>query len=130
MLRVRGLTMRYPNGKLALAGFDLSVEAGELVVVLGGNGSGKTTLLRCISRMLTPTAGRNLAQRHQSGRAFGRAAASGAPAAGDDLAACQPGAAAQRAEQCRLRVPSAVMAGCGRRSAACPRSNAAPPMII
>ena len=52
MLRVRGLTMRYPNGKVALAGFDLSVEAGELVVVLGGNGSGKTTLLRCISRML------------------------------------------------------------------------------
>lgn len=57
MLRVRGLTMRYPNGKRALAGFDLSVEAGELVVVLGGNGSGKTTLLRCISRMLSPTAG-------------------------------------------------------------------------
>ena len=57
MLRVRGLTMRYPNGKLALAGFDLNVEAGELVVVLGGNGSGKTTLLRCISRMLRPTAG-------------------------------------------------------------------------
>ena len=57
MLRVRGLTMRYPSGKLALAGFDLSVEAGTLVVVLGANGSGKTTLLRCISRMLSPTAG-------------------------------------------------------------------------
>src|SRR5689334_3820713 len=57
MLRVRGLAMRYSNGKLALAKFDLSVEAGELVVVLGGNGSGKTTLLRCISRMLRPTAG-------------------------------------------------------------------------
>ena len=57
MLRVCGLTMRYPNGKLALADFDLSVEAGELVVVLGGNGSGKTTLLRCITRMVRPTAG-------------------------------------------------------------------------
>jgi phosphonate transport system ATP-binding protein len=57
MLRVCGLTMRYPNGKLALADFELSVAAGELVVVLGGNGSGKTTLLRCISRMLQPTAG-------------------------------------------------------------------------
>src|SRR5579864_3579776 len=57
MLHIRGLTMRYPNGKLALAEFDLCVEPGELVVVLGGNGSGKTTLLRCISRMLTPTAG-------------------------------------------------------------------------
>jgi phosphonate transport system ATP-binding protein len=57
MLRVAGLTMRYPNGKVALAGFDLSVAAGELVVVLGGNGSGKTTLLRCVSRMLRPSAG-------------------------------------------------------------------------
>ena len=57
MLRVCGLTMRYPNGKLALAGFDLTVAAGELVVVLGGNGSGKTTLLRCITRMLDPSRG-------------------------------------------------------------------------
>jgi phosphonate transport system ATP-binding protein len=57
MLRVCGLTMRYPNGKVALAGFDLTVKAGELVVVLGGNGSGKTTLLRCITRMLEPTGG-------------------------------------------------------------------------
>ena len=49
--------MRYPDGKLALADFDLAVSAGELVVVLGGNGSGKTTLLRCITRMLRPSAG-------------------------------------------------------------------------
>src|ERR1700751_6339457 len=57
MLVVRGLTMRYPNGTPALSDFSLSIGAGELVVVLGGNGSGKTTLLRCISRMLSPTAG-------------------------------------------------------------------------
>jgi phosphonate transport system ATP-binding protein len=57
MLGVRGLTMRYPSGKLALVDFDLRAEAGELLVVLGGNGSGKTTLLRCISRMLRPTSG-------------------------------------------------------------------------
>jgi phosphonate transport system ATP-binding protein len=57
MLRVCNLTMRYPNGKLALAGFDLTVKAGELVVVLGGNGSGKTTLLRCVTRVLDPSEG-------------------------------------------------------------------------
>jgi phosphonate transport system ATP-binding protein len=57
MLRVCNLTMRYPNGKLALAGFDLTVKTGELVVVLGGNGSGKTTLLRCVTRMLDPSGG-------------------------------------------------------------------------
>ena len=58
MLRVRGLTLRYPNGKLALTDFSLSVEAGELVVVLGGNGSGKTTLMRCITRTVKPNAGK------------------------------------------------------------------------
>jgi phosphonate transport system ATP-binding protein len=57
MLRVSGLSLRYPNGKLALNDFALTVAAGELVVVLGGNGSGKTTLLRCIARTLKPSAG-------------------------------------------------------------------------
>ena len=57
MLRVCGLSQRYPNGKLALTDFSLTVEAGELVVVLGGNGSGKTTLLRCVTRAVKPTAG-------------------------------------------------------------------------
>ena len=57
MLRVRRLSLRYPNGKIALVDFDLSAAPGELVVVLGGNGSGKTTLLRCITRTLMPSAG-------------------------------------------------------------------------
>lgn len=57
MLSVRNLTLQYPNGKRALADFNLEVKPGELVVVLGGNGSGKTTLLRCITRTLAPTGG-------------------------------------------------------------------------
>jgi phosphonate transport system ATP-binding protein len=57
MLRLRGLSLRYPNGKLALSDFDLTVATGEFVVVLGGNGSGKTTLLRCITRTVKPSAG-------------------------------------------------------------------------
>jgi phosphonate transport system ATP-binding protein len=57
MLRVGGLSLRYPNGKVALSDFELTVDAGELVVVLGGNGSGKSTLLRCITRTLKPSAG-------------------------------------------------------------------------
>jgi phosphonate transport system ATP-binding protein len=57
MLDVSRLSVRYPNGKLALAEFDIAVGAGELVIVLGGNGSGKTTLLRCITRTLAPSGG-------------------------------------------------------------------------
>jgi len=57
MLRIQRLTLRYPNGKVAIADFDLAVQPGELLVVLGGNGSGKSTLLRCITRTLAPTAG-------------------------------------------------------------------------
>jgi phosphonate transport system ATP-binding protein len=57
MLEVRRLSLRYPNGKLALAEFDVTVRPGELVIVLGGNGSGKTTLMRCITRTLQPTEG-------------------------------------------------------------------------
>lgn len=57
MLRLSGLSLRYPNGKQALNDFDLTVAAGEFVVVLGGNGSGKTTLLRCIARTIKPSAG-------------------------------------------------------------------------
>ena len=49
--------MRYPNGKLALDGVDLTVRAGELVTILGSNGSGKTTLLRCVARLHDPTEG-------------------------------------------------------------------------
>jgi phosphonate transport system ATP-binding protein len=57
MLRVRKLSLRYPNGKLALTDFELEVQPGELVVVLGGNGSGKSTLMRCITRTLKPSSG-------------------------------------------------------------------------
>jgi phosphonate transport system ATP-binding protein len=57
MLRVSRLSLRYPNGKLALSDVELEVQAGELLIVLGGNGCGKTTLLRCVTRALVPTAG-------------------------------------------------------------------------
>ena len=47
VLTAERLRYRYPGGgRDALAGIDLRVEPGELVVLCGLSGSGKTTLLR------------------------------------------------------------------------------------
>ena len=47
-LSVRGLTKRFGD-RVVLEGFDLDVNTGEVVSILGANGSGKSTALRCIS---------------------------------------------------------------------------------
>lgn len=57
LIEVGGLAMRYPTGRLALAGASLRLLPGELVVVLGHNGCGKSTMLKCIAGLQQPTAG-------------------------------------------------------------------------
>ena len=56
LLRITGLTKQF-GSVAALRGVDLTVEAGEMFVLLGGSGSGKTTLLRCIGGFEKPDAG-------------------------------------------------------------------------
>jgi branched-chain amino acid transport system ATP-binding protein len=61
MLVLEGVSSGY--GKvLSVEGVDMTVEKGEIVVLLGANGAGKTTLLRTISGALKPSKGRILFQ--------------------------------------------------------------------
>jgi putative ABC transport system ATP-binding protein len=60
VFRVRGLTKVYGAGEAevrALAGVDLDLYEGELVVLLGPSGSGKTTLLNNLGGLDAPTSG-------------------------------------------------------------------------
>jgi len=55
---VRGLRHRYPDGREAVAGVDLTVGRGEFVALVGRNGSGKTTLAKHLNGLLVATSGR------------------------------------------------------------------------
>ena len=60
VFRIRGLTKTYGSGLTevrALAGVDLDLQEGELIVLLGPSGSGKTTFLNNIGGLDVPTSG-------------------------------------------------------------------------
>lgn len=48
---------KYYDQLYVLKGIDLTVEKGEVVVIIGPSGSGKSTLLRCINFLEAPTSG-------------------------------------------------------------------------
>ena len=56
LLELRELTVRYGEIE-ALRGVSLSVEAGEVVTLLGSNGAGKSTTLKAITGLVRPAAG-------------------------------------------------------------------------
>ena len=56
VVEVDGLVAGYDD-QMVLNGIDLSVDEGEIRVIMGGSGSGKTTLLRCLLGLKTPAAG-------------------------------------------------------------------------
>jgi ABC-type multidrug transport system ATPase subunit len=55
-IRISGLKMQYPGGKLALDGVSLDIGQG-MFGLLGPNGAGKTSLIRILATLLKPTAG-------------------------------------------------------------------------
>jgi ABC-type multidrug transport system ATPase subunit len=56
MIELRKLTKAF-GSKVALRGVDLSVAAGESLVIFGPNGAGKSTLIRLLSSLSRPTGG-------------------------------------------------------------------------
>src|SRR5271170_5832255 len=56
LLVINDLVVRYGEIE-ALRGVSLSVEAGQVVTLLGANGAGKSTTLRAISGLAKPAAG-------------------------------------------------------------------------
>jgi branched-chain amino acid transport system ATP-binding protein len=56
MLRVENLVAGYGASEV-LHGFDLEVQQGQLVTLIGANGAGKTTTMRTISGLLKPRTG-------------------------------------------------------------------------
>ena len=56
LIELKNLSVRYGEIE-ALRGVSLSVEAGEVVTLLGANGAGKSTTLRAISGLTKPASG-------------------------------------------------------------------------
>ncbi len=60
-IRIEGLSKRYGSGDTAvdaLRRVDMTVDAGEVVGLIGPSGSGKSTLLKCLGAVIEPSAGR------------------------------------------------------------------------
>jgi putative ATP-binding cassette transporter len=57
-LRVDGLDVRAPDGRILVAGLDLAVDAGDALLVRGPSGVGKTVLLQSLAGLWPFAAGR------------------------------------------------------------------------
>ncbi|WP_100401374.1 amino acid ABC transporter ATP-binding protein [Bacillus sp. FJAT-42315] len=56
MIKIEGLSKSF-NGQEVLKNIDLSVNAGEVIAILGPSGSGKSTFLRCMNGLEEMTSG-------------------------------------------------------------------------
>lgn len=66
IISVQGLSKVYDSGFQALKKIDLEIQRGEIFALLGPNGAGKTTLINIICGIVNPSAGRVLADGHDT----------------------------------------------------------------
>lgn len=60
-IRFENVSFRYPGCEVAVFdGFDLEMEVGRSLAIVGENGAGKTTLVKLLARLYDPDAGRIL----------------------------------------------------------------------
>lgn len=64
-IRFEGVHFAYPEGAAVLHGFDLQIEPGRTVAVVGPTGAGKSTLIRLLLRLHDPGQGRVLLDGHE-----------------------------------------------------------------
>jgi zinc transport system ATP-binding protein len=57
VVEIRDLTVKYPNGVVALEGINIDVNQKDLIALIGPNGAGKSTLLKVILGLIKPTSG-------------------------------------------------------------------------
>ena len=57
IVEIRDVSVRYPNGVLALDGITLDVNDKDLIALIGPNGAGKSTLIKVILGLIKPTSG-------------------------------------------------------------------------
>ena len=69
MIRTRKLR-KYFGSNHVLRGIDLTIEDGEVLVIVGSSGSGKSTLLRCLNLLEKPTYGSVFVDRKKVGMVF------------------------------------------------------------
>ena len=58
MIRLSNVQKEYDNGTMALNGFDLQINDGEFVFLVGPSGSGKSTIIKLITGEVKATRGR------------------------------------------------------------------------
>ncbi len=61
-IELEDVSFAYPDGRVALDGVNLRLEAGKVTALVGENGAGKSTVAKLLARFYDPTSGRVLVE--------------------------------------------------------------------